>query len=120
MKKTKKIVWIVVAALCVTLTTSFTLVEWYTCKRCNGTGVWATRDCQTCRRTGTVTEIVNCPRCDGRGYIRDQYGDQQRCPNCDGSKKVLKEKTCPACNGRGEQPLTCSNCNGTGKVWIED
>ena len=117
--KIKKTLWILVAVICVTLT-SFTVVKWYDCKRCDGDGVWMTRDCQSCRGKGNVTEILNCPRCDGKGYIRDKYGDQQTCPNCDGSKKVLNEKVCPSCNGRCQEDIRCTACNGTGKVWIDD
>jgi DnaJ-class molecular chaperone len=117
--KKRRLLIIAIVAVCVTLT-SFTVAAWYDCKRCNGTGFWATRDCQSCRGKGTITEIVNCPRCDGKGYIRDRYGDQQTCPNCDGSKKILNEKTCPTCNGSREEKMRCPNCDGTGKVWIDD
>lgn len=64
--------------------------------------------------------IVDCSRCGGKGYIRDSYGDQQRCPKCDGAKKENRETTCPKCNGRGEETVPCRACGGKGQVWVDD
>lgn len=108
------------AVLAILMLSSFAFVTWYDCKACDGKGWSLTRNCSTCNGRKVKTEIVNCSRCSGTGYIKDRYGDNQRCPQCDGAKKELREYTCPTCNGSGEEKMPCRVCNGKGKVWKDD
>lgn len=91
--------------------------EVYDCKRCNGTGVDPlTYPCSSCGGQKVITKIINCPTCNGKGTIKDRFGDDQKCPECDGARKILDKKTCSKCGGTGEEKRPCRNCNGTGKV----
>lgn len=91
--------------------------EAYDCKRCNGTGVDPlTFPCSSCGGQKVVTKIINCPTCMGRGTIKDRFGDDQKCPQCDGARKIIDKRTCSKCGGTGEEKRPCRNCNGTGKV----
>lgn len=116
----KKII-IVLGLMILTVTfSSFTFLEWYTCKTCDGKGYQWTKNCSRCNGKGTILTIIDCPRCNGNGYIRDSYGEKQTCPSCNGSKKEATYPTCPSCNGSGEEKMPCRKCDGKGKVWIED
>lgn len=116
----KKII-IVLGLLILSITvSSFTYLGWYKCKACDGKGYPYTRDCSRCHGKKEILIIVDCSRCNGNGYVRNEYGDQQRCPKCNGAKKESRNETCPSCNGRGDEPMACRKCNGKGEVWVDD
>lgn len=113
----KKILSAIIVLVIVSLTCS---AGYYTCKRCNGSGAAGTKNCSCCNGTGSKTQILDCSTCNGRGYIRNSYGDQQKCPACDGAKKVMTRSTCSCCGGSGDEPWTCPACNGSGRVYINE
>lgn len=91
--------------------------ELYDCKRCNGTGVDPyTYPCSSCGGQKVISKIIDCPTCHGNGTIKDRFGDDQKCPECDGARKILDKRTCSKCGGSGEEKRSCRSCNGTGKV----
>ena len=66
--------------------------------------------CETCTGTGTKagTQPSACPTCSGAGKVRASQGF------------FTIERTCPACQGRGETIETpCPSCNGAGRVTRE-
>ena len=72
-----------------------------------------------------VPTMVGCDDCNGSGAAKGSH--PSTCPHCQGHGKVRAqqgfftiERTCPACNGRGqtiEDP--CTNCHGQGRVTQE-
>ncbi|MEZ5844970.1 MAG: molecular chaperone DnaJ [Hyphomicrobiaceae bacterium] len=63
--------------------------------------------CETCSGSGAKpgTKPVTCSTCGGHGKVRASQGF------------FTIERTCPACQGRGETIETpCSTCNGAGRV----
>ncbi len=105
--------------LCLALVAAIALpcfAGWYTCKRCNGTGVVGTKNCSRCN--GSREIVVTCKTCGGQKEIRDQYGELQKCPSCNGWGKEYA--TCPKCNGSGEEDWICPVCHGDRQVFIEE
>ena len=89
----------------------------YTCDRCNGSRIdpQYTRDCGHCNG-GVISILRDCLECYGTGKVKDQYGNERKCPKCDGAKKYFEERRCHQCNGTGEVKMQCTKCNGRGTV----
>lgn len=92
---------------------------YYTCKRCNGSGAAGTKNCHCCNGAREKMVIKDCSRCGGTSYVRDAYGDKQRCTACSNGK-VSYTETCSCCGGSGEEPWICPVCNGSGQVYIQE
>ena len=89
---------------------------YYTCKRCNGTGVVGTKNCHVCN--GKRQVLVPCSTCNGKGEVRDNYGDLQKCHACNGWGK--ESQPCQSCGGSGEEPWICPVCKGSKTVYVEE
>ena len=74
-----------------------------TCDRCKGRGQVAcdtTKDCESCRGSGTRSE--KCGNCGGGGGV---YGGTDKDGNAHG-------RPCPSCGGSGRRDSDCGKCNG--------